>query len=195
MGQLNINHPDISIKFEKSFCICRRSSHLWVCLSSDFIIEQTLMRSLKTPVGLSRGSEMSEEQRVMWTMSSPITSQYNIAMQEFTNLSYTTSEQHKDLTKEWMKIDAADLEENRSKLVRWQPFSSDHALRNVVTGIVDQEDVNVQEYESVGRTIMHKLFRQTEYIFSFSKKDKPEPLDKCQLPRPELYCKRPISQN
>ena len=47
----------------------------------------------------------------------PITSEYNITMQEFTNLSYTTSEQHKDSTEEKMKRDAADLEEISSKLV------------------------------------------------------------------------------
>nr|XP_006818341.1 PREDICTED: peptidyl-glycine alpha-amidating monooxygenase B-like [Saccoglossus kowalevskii] len=72
-------------------------------------------------------------------MSSPITSEYNIAMQEFTNLSYTTSEQHKDLTEARMKRDTADLEKISSKLAVCSPFSPDSSLRNIVTGVVAEE--------------------------------------------------------
>ncbi len=115
---------------------------------------------------------MSEQQRALWTMSRPVTSEYNIAMQEFTNLSYTTSEQHKDLTEARMKRDAADVEKISSKLVGWSPFLPDPSLRNIVTGVVPEEGVNVHEYESVGHKIMHKMIGQPAFTFSFSRKDK-----------------------
>ena len=35
---------------------------------------------------------MTEEQRSLWTMSVPITFEYNNAMQDFKNLSYSTNE-------------------------------------------------------------------------------------------------------
>ena len=41
---------------------------------------------------------MTEDMRNLWTSSAPATSEYNIAMQDFTNLTYTTSLQHKDST-------------------------------------------------------------------------------------------------
>jgi len=47
MGQLDIKHPDVFRKFEKGFHVIRRSSHSWTCLSSDLVIEQTLLKSLK----------------------------------------------------------------------------------------------------------------------------------------------------
>ena len=172
MGQLHINHPDVFRKFEKGFHVIRRSSQLWAGLSSDLVIETTLMRSLKTTGGMTRGSGMSEKQRALWTMSRPITSEYNNAMQEFTNLSYKTSEQHKDLTEARMKRDAADLEKISSKLVVWSPFSPDSALRNVVTGVVAEEGVNVHEYESIGCKIVCKMIGQPAFTFSFSRKDK-----------------------
>ena len=56
------------------------------------------MWSLKSTVGLTRGSGMTEDMRNLWTSSAPATSEYNIAMQDFTNLTYTTSLQHKDST-------------------------------------------------------------------------------------------------
>ncbi|KAJ8879192.1 hypothetical protein PR048_019798 [Dryococelus australis] len=61
------------------------------------------MRSLKTSGGITSGSGISEEQRVLWITSSPMSAEYNIAMQEFTNVPYTTSEQHNDLTEARIK--------------------------------------------------------------------------------------------
>jgi hypothetical protein len=89
MSQLHISHPEVFQKFENGFHVIRRSSQFWAGLSPDIVIEQTLMQSLKTTGGFTHGSGMSEEQRALWTMSSPITSLYNCAMQEFTKQTYT----------------------------------------------------------------------------------------------------------
>lgn len=82
------------------------------------------MRAIKSTGG------MTGSQRVLWTTSQPITAGYNIAMQEFTNLSCITSKQHKDLTEARMKRDAADLEKVRSKLITHSLFFPDYSLRN-----------------------------------------------------------------
>ena len=55
MGQLHIKHPALFRKFEKGFHVIRRSNQLWAGLSSDFFIETTLMRSLKTTGGMTHG--------------------------------------------------------------------------------------------------------------------------------------------
>src|SRR6218665_3040850 len=69
MGQLHINHPDVFRKFENGYHVIRRSNQFWAGLSSDLVIEQMTMRSLKTCGGLTRGSGLPDEQRVLWTMS------------------------------------------------------------------------------------------------------------------------------
>ena len=71
-----------------------------------------------------------------------------------------------------MKRDATDLEEISAKLVAWSPFSPDSSLKNVVTGVVADEGVNVHEYKSVGCKIMQKMIGQPAFTFSFSRKDK-----------------------
>ena len=59
--------------------------------------------------GMKHG--MSGKQRASWTMSRPVATDYNIAMQQFTNISCTTTNQHKDSPEEIsMKSDAADLD-------------------------------------------------------------------------------------
>ncbi len=51
--------PDVYRKFINGFHVIRRSDKFWSGLSSDLVIEQTLMRSLKSTGGLTRGSGMS----------------------------------------------------------------------------------------------------------------------------------------
>ena len=77
----------------------RRSNRLWAGLSSDLIIEQVLVRSLKTSRGLTQGRGMTEHQRLLWLLSRPASAEVNQAMQELTGVNYNTGEQNKDMTK------------------------------------------------------------------------------------------------
>lgn len=86
MCQLETTHPDVYDRYSRGFHVIRCSNHFWAGLSSDLVIEQTLMRSSKSSGGLTHGSGMAEEMRALWTMSTPITSEYNNAMQEFNEL-------------------------------------------------------------------------------------------------------------
>ena len=62
MLKLPETNPDIQMKFEKGFHIVRRSDRFWAGLSTDLLIEQVLMRSMKTQGGLTRGKGMTEIQ-------------------------------------------------------------------------------------------------------------------------------------
>ena len=50
--------------------------------STDLIIEQVLIRSLKTSGGLTRGRGMTEQQRTIWTLAMPKCAEINHTMQE-----------------------------------------------------------------------------------------------------------------
>jgi 5'-3' exonuclease len=176
MSKLEVTHPAVFRKFVLGCHVVRRSNQFWAGLSSDLVIEQTLMRSLKSTGGLTRGSGMTEDQRSLWTLSTPITSEYNNAMQEFSNLSYTTSEQHKESTEARIKRDTSDLSKIHSKLVACTPFSPDPSLRNIVSGVVAMADVNVHAYESVGNKIIDNMIGQLAFTFSFKRKDKAKTL-------------------
>ena len=120
MSNLEEKHPDVYRQFLDGFHVVRRSNQCWARLSSDLVIEQTLMST----GGLTRGNGMTEDMRNLWT-SAPVTSGYNSAMQDFTDLTYTTSPQHKDSTEARIKRDASDLEKIRIKLAACSPFTSD----------------------------------------------------------------------
>ena len=148
MSNLEEKHPDVYRKFFDGFYVVRRSNQCWAGISSDLVIEQTLMRSLKSTVGLTCGSGMTEDMRNLLTLSAPVTSEYNIAMQDFTNL----------------------------KLAACSPFTSDPTLRNFVNGIVAGPDVNVHDFESVGNKIIEDITRKSEFTYKFKRKDRAKTL-------------------
>ena len=74
MSELQSKHAEIYQKCINGFYVVRRSNHYSAGLGSDLVIEQTLMRSLKSTGGLTRGSGMTEHQRALWTISAPLSS-------------------------------------------------------------------------------------------------------------------------
>ena len=77
----------------------RQSDRYWAGLSLDLIIEQVLMRSLKTSGGLTRRRRMTEQQHLTLLLSKPACADVNCAMQGLTGVSYNTGEENKDITK------------------------------------------------------------------------------------------------
>ena len=61
MQNLETKDPAVFRKIQDGFHVIRRSDKFWAGLGSDLVIEQTLMRSLKSTGGLTRGSGMSSE--------------------------------------------------------------------------------------------------------------------------------------
>lgn len=88
MDMLENDHPDIYQKFWKGYHVIRRSNRYWAGISTDLVIEQTLMRSVKTTGGMTRGKGMSEQQRAQWVPSMLACSSINLAMQKVENLQY-----------------------------------------------------------------------------------------------------------
>lgn len=64
MGKLPEEYPDVYEKFMNGQHVMRRVEGPWAGLSSDHVIEQVLMRSIKSCGGLTRGRGMSETQRM-----------------------------------------------------------------------------------------------------------------------------------
>ena len=66
-------HPDAHRKFMEGYHdVVRRSDRFWAGLSTFLIIEQVLMRSIKTHVGLTRGKGMTENKRLVWVLYMPV---------------------------------------------------------------------------------------------------------------------------
>ena len=91
---LEQKHPEIHPIFQEGHHVVGRTDRQWSGIPADLLIEQALMRTLKSTGGLTRGSNMSESQRSIWLLSMPVCSEYNMALQELTKVKFENSEQH-----------------------------------------------------------------------------------------------------
>ena len=156
---LNIptQHPDVQQHFSEGLHVIRRSNRLWAGLSSDLVIEQVLMRSLKTSGGLTRGRGMTENQCLLWLLSRPACAEVNQAMQELTGVNYNTGEQNKDMTAARQARDWKDTLTVLQYLQERNPFSLDPNLRSISTGVHAHPTVNVDEAVAVGDMILTQM--------------------------------------
>ena len=144
--------PELFRRFQEGHHVIRRSNRFWAGQSTYLVVKQCLMRSLKTSGGLTRGSGMSEGQRALWTLSTPVTSEYNHVMQEF------------------------NLQKIYRNLKPFSPFAHYQSLRNIVNGVVDEPDDNVHDFRSVGVAIISKMIGQPVFSVSFQRKYKAKSL-------------------
>ena len=98
MLRLPETYPDALRKFMEGYHVVRRSDRFWAGLFTDLIIEQVLMKSVKTQGGLTRGKGMTENQPLVWVLSMPVCASIYETMQQFSGVSYETSDQHKDVS-------------------------------------------------------------------------------------------------
>ena len=98
MLELPDSHPWLHKKLssEGHFFI-RRSEKFWAGLWTDLIIEQVLMRSIKSRGGLTRGRGMSESVCMSWVRSMHVCGMMHQAMATITSHVHSTSEQHAEL--------------------------------------------------------------------------------------------------
>ena len=131
-----------------------RSSRYWGGLSTDLIIEQCLMKNLKSRGGITRGRGVTDMQQAVWGMSAPVIAEINGAMQELTNTNFVTSEQHKENYNSRKKRDAEDAEKMYQFLKERSPFNLPCNLRNIVSGVSASAGVNVDRAKEIGEAII-----------------------------------------
>src|SRR6218665_3684134 len=93
-------------------------------------------------------------------------------MQEFNNTVYTISEQHKEATLSRIQRDRFDLGKLASKLQQNSPFSEETTLRNIITGINADKNVNVQDLFTVGAGIVTEMNGVSVLDYSYKRKSK-----------------------
>ena len=136
MLDLEKEHPDVLQRFKDGFHVCRRSNRSWAGFSTDLMIEQVLMRSIKTSGGQTRGRGMTEQQRLIWLLSMPACAEVNRAMQELTSVKYDASEQSKEMLNARQQRDLKNTETLMMALSDRSPFHDNPPqLKNIMTGI------------------------------------------------------------
>ena len=170
-SKLEQNNPKVYQKFLAGYHVVRRSNRYWAGLSTDLMIEQTLMRSMKSVGGITRGRSMTEEQRAVWLLSMPDCSATNEALQNFTRVKYVSSEQHKDATPSRIKRDMEDTTKLLELIHIHDPFTKEEKLHSISSGIMAASSANTHDVKTVGEIILRKMIGNTVSGYTFRKAD------------------------
>ena len=151
----------------EGYHVVRRSDRFWAGLSIDLIIEQVLMRSIKTHGGLTRG--MTEKKRSVWVLSMYVCASINENMQKFSGVSYETSDQHKDVSAAIQVRDVSDTVDLIDYLNERDPFVQNGSLFNIANGMTAQERVNVEKAREIGVKMVESMAGKSTDEFTFRK--------------------------
>ena len=91
MTELQSTNQEVKHHFTKGNHGVRQTEKKWTELSTDLVIKQVIMRSIKSVGGMTTGRGMSEFQRAQWLLSMPACAEINNAMQEFTDQIYEST--------------------------------------------------------------------------------------------------------
>ena len=171
MSDLRTDRPDVYRAFTSGLHVARRSDRFWAGLSIDLVIEQVLMRSLKTGGGLTRGRGLTEQQRLIWLLSMPACAETNHIMQELTGVQFNSGEQNKDMSKARQIRDMKDTVTILRALAAHYPFSLDtnNNLRNIMNGVNADSNATADTAKSVGEKILSSMNGKLATDYSFKR--------------------------
>ena len=150
--------PEEFDKFTKeSFFTIRRSDKYWCGVWTDMVIEQTLMKNLKSVGGVSHGRGFTDSVLNRWICGLPIAHHICEAMEQFCNVQAVSSNQHVELRGRRIEFD----EKIRKIFLLWlqqnSPFVYKEQLYSVASGLVASEDVNCYTAVSVGEQALQRI--------------------------------------
>ena len=141
MQQLDMTHPWLFEMFSNGFHAVRRMNRHWSGLWSDLVIEQTLMRSMKTRGGLTRGRGMTDSLRHLWVQSMHSTAMVHDAMMALSGVAVKSSKQHVDMGESRRKRDFEDYEKFKVWLATRNPFYfPDEHLHSLTSGFISDSN-------------------------------------------------------
>ena len=137
---------------------------LYTGLPSDLVIEQVLLRSIKTTEELTCGGGFTDVQKT----------EVNQAMQSFAGTRFKTSEQHKKEMFPSLRRDHSDALKIVTYLVDRNPIDSSNVFMNKSTGEVLSGTINVQSAKDISEGLNSSMKELSVFEFSFNKRDMAE---------------------
>lgn len=162
--------------FTKGAFTIRRSEKFWSGLWSDLIIEQVLMRSMKSQGGLTHGRGISSSVLSRWTGGVVLMLNICESLETFWDISCTTSEQHVNMRAAQIERTTIDVEKLKYYFDIHPPFPLTNKLLSISNGIVGAPDINCHMAREMGIEGAKQITDNSFGKVSFKRKDKVQTL-------------------
>ena len=144
---------------QQSYYTIRRSHRFWSGIFTDQTIEQTLMRSINAPGGLSHGRGLTESTQASFVHAIPRCIPICHSLEEFCNVHPQTSDQHRDIRTASIAKDSEDDSSFYLWVSQHSPlqYKDVDGLVDVANGIVADSLANVDKAVELGQAIAESL--------------------------------------
>jgi len=143
--------------FINGFFTIRRTNKFSSGTWTDMIIEQSLIKSIKTDGSVVRGRSTQESVLSKWVYGMHATNAVCEGIEKFCNISLDIADQHVDARDSRIKRDDADVQ----KIIEWfsshDPFPQIPQIISIATSIVGDEKINCFNAYEVGLNSMQKI--------------------------------------
>lgn len=153
----NCTENDSIKKFKEGFFTIRRSNKLSCGTWSDIIIEQSLMKSMKTNGGIARGRSTQESVLSKWVYGMHAMNSVCEELEDLCNIKLDTTDQHVDARDSRVERDITDV----TKLMEWfschNPFPQFPHIMSISSGIIGDDNINCHQAYQVGLISMESM--------------------------------------
>ena len=140
------------------------------------IIEQSIMKSMKTDGGVARGRSTQESVMSKWVYGMHAMNTVCEGLEDLANVKMDTTDQHVDASDSRVKRDIEDVK----KLLEWfllhDPFPEVKKIMSIASGVVGDEKINCHNAREVGIASMTGMIGQTFNNIKLKRADKVLPL-------------------
>lgn len=136
----------------------RRSARNWSGIWTDMVIEQSLMRPMKSIGGLTHGRGITQNTLLRWTSSIPLCTEITRAIERFCGKSLKTSEQHTEENPARRNRDSNDQKVFCNWLMEHNPFFHESGeLVSLSSGLVGDASVTCDKAKDLGEQSMREM--------------------------------------
>ncbi|GBO13778.1 hypothetical protein AVEN_34892-1 [Araneus ventricosus] len=143
------------------------------------VIEQTLMRSMKSSGGLTGGRGVSDSVLAIWVGGSPTAVTICSSIEEFAGKVFSSGEQHIDFRVSRRKSDEQDTFKIYEWFVNHPPFPELPSLMSLSTGVIGNSKTNSYQALEIGTRMMKSFIGSNFGDIKQSKKNVVLPLVLC----------------
>uniref|UniRef100_A0A6P7FJD1 Uncharacterized protein LOC114328610 n=1 Tax=Diabrotica virgifera virgifera TaxID=50390 RepID=A0A6P7FJD1_DIAVI len=172
----NLIDPEVYEKFTEGFFAVRRSDKFSCGTSTDMVIEQSMMKAMKTDGGIARGRNTKESVMSKWVYSMHAMNTVCERLEDLANVIMDTTEQHVDASDSRVNKDAKDIQ----KLLEWfsthDPFPEVDKIVSIASGVVGDSTINGYKAREIGLDSISKITGLTFNNIKLNRAEKVVPL-------------------
>lgn len=140
------------------------------------VIEQSLMKSMKSEGGVSRGRSTQESVLSKWVYGMYVMNTICEDVEKFCNISLDTVDQHVYTKDSRIKKDNDGV----NKIIEWltihNPFSQTNKIMSLANSIIGNDEINCYDAYEIGKHLMNKMVGLKFDHFKFKRANRVLPL-------------------